>query len=154
MLKFDPYNNSSGIIVDYTPGNIINANLQGYTTYFNNNTPVDLVAYSLLQDYPVGPVGTVDYGKEQSGEQTQTDKDFEKRLNELFQLGGWRKEEIWIDKNGNIVPPNTPGATKSPDAMSRDAGITAAFSLDTWFGRISLATLGIVLLALGIWKLS
>jgi hypothetical protein len=42
-------------------------------------------------------------------------------------MGDWKSEEIWVDENGNIVPPGTPGATRSV-VRTRGAGVVDAIT--------------------------
>lgn len=156
-----PQSNQSGIIRDNLSGNIINANLLGYTTVFGNQTPVDVVAYSLLQQgqYPqgVGEVGTVDYGKDHDNTKTQTDIEFEERLRRLL----------------GIINPIGTGLEAANEILKKEEEKTVipacdGYSNDNWLGipfrsicestvdyskRLGLVVIAILLLALGIWKL-
>lgn len=65
--------------------------------------------------------------------------------------GDWKEEEVWIDKDGNIVAPNTPGATKNTMRV-RGAGVVDSLlsNSDNWFKRITLVAVGIVIIAIAI----
>lgn len=65
--------------------------------------------------------------------------------------GDWRRDTIWTDGNGNIVPEGTPGAIPS-DMWSRGAGIvdTLTSNADNWFKRVVLALAAIVIIAIGV----
>lgn len=68
---------------------------------------------------------------------------------------GYTKRDIWVDKNGNIVPPNTPGATQA-DLYGKDAGVGATvkgalgIDADDLFKRITFVVIGIVILAIAL----
>ena len=81
-----------GIIQEYLPGNIINANLQGYTTFLNKNTPASFAAYSLqqwAQQTTPDVIQVIPNASTQDKEAgTQADKDFQDRLNKLLGIFG------------------------------------------------------------------
>lgn len=70
--------------------------------------------------------------------------------------GDWYQEDVWTDKDGNIVPPNTPGATNNPGIWKRGAGIgdtlQKSFGVDTndWFKRIVLVVLALLLITVAV----
>lgn len=65
--------------------------------------------------------------------------------------GDWHQETIWIDPQGNQVPPNTPGATANT-MWVRGAGIIDSLTsnADNWFKRIMLGLAAIVIIAIAI----
>jgi len=86
-----PYSSSydplwDGLVSESLPGNIINANFRGFTTFFSNDVPADIVAQSTAAYYQnkktvpdVIEVIPGENGQLVQG-QTQADKDFEQLL--------------------------------------------------------------------------
>lgn len=68
--------------------------------------------------------------------------------------GDWKPETIWTDKDGNIVPPNTPGATPN-EMWSKGAGVFSglSFDKDNWYTRIMIGLLAIIIIAIAIFSL-
>ncbi len=68
---------------------------------------------------------------------------------------GYKKKDVWVDANGDAVPPGTPGAQPT-DLYSKDAGVGATvkeyLGLDTddMFKRITLVVFAVVILAVAL----
>lgn len=65
--------------------------------------------------------------------------------------GDWHQEDIWVDAQGNQVPPNTLGATKNT-MWVRGAGLLSGLTsnADNWYKRIMLGVVAIVIIAIAV----
>lgn len=68
--------------------------------------------------------------------------------------GQWTKETIWTDKDGNIVAPNTPGATPN-EMWSKGAGLLSglSFSSNSIYTQIFIGALALIIIAIAIFSL-
>ena len=155
---------NGGLIQEFLPGNIINANLLGYTTMFSSNTPVSQVAYSLArfqQDntprYPGDVVQVLPGENGQNPTETQADKDFYQRLKDLLNTP---TGELF-----GMYPKGT-STQAAPATDTKQHSAACANLQDTWLPfqsicdstvegskRFGLVIAGLLLLALGIWAL-
>ncbi len=173
-VTMDSFYLNGGLVQEFLPDNIINANLRGYGTFFNKNTPADYVAYSVARYAQQNPQATSPFpndtvqvlpGENGKENQTQSDADssFEKRLKELLGVlgvggGVLGSAEILNQKQKETTGPNK----NQPDAISpvceqfADGYIPfrsiCNYTVDG-SKRLTLVVVGILLLALGIWAL-
>lgn len=153
-----------GIIQEFLPGNIINANLQGYTTFLNKNTPADFAAYS-LQQYAQSTTPDViqvipNASVQEKETATQADKDFQDRLNRLLGIFGVGGLAV-VDQITPGVADKTKGdSTKATSTLCEgmpNDGLLPYLTLCNFATesgkRIGLTIVGILLIALGIWSL-
>jgi len=157
-----------GIIQEFLPGNIINANLQGYTTFLNKNTPANFAAYS-LQQYAQQTVPDViqvtpNPSQDQKEEASKVDSDFQKRLNALLGLLGsgviQATTGIGTDKTIATTTETANDLTTAKSDLCKDYnndGLIPYLSICNFATesgkRIGLVVVGILLIALGIWSL-
>lgn len=156
-----PYSSSydplwDGLVSESLPGNIINANFRGFTTFFSNDVPADIVAQSTAAYYQnkktvpdVIEVIPGENGQSAQG-QSQADKDFEELLNFYS-----RATPDQIEKAGEAI---------LKTQTIPQSNLCNGFSDENYFGipfksfcnstvdsgkRIALVILGIVLIILG-----
>jgi len=151
-----------GIIQEYLPGNIINANLKGYTTFLNKNTPANFAAYS-LQQYAQQTVPDVievvpNPGQNERQATTKADEDFKNRLDTLlgiFGVSGLAMADQITPGLSNKNAVTKPTSTLC-EGMNND-GIIPYLTLCTFATesgkRIGLVVVGVLLIALGVWSL-
>ena len=152
--------------------NPVEANLLGASAFFSGDTPTENVlgsvqvyqlAHGILPQKPkfcsdkTGRVVSCDSKEAVPFDQRDgVTNDPSKQDPKLPQTpDGYTKRDIWADKDGNIVPPNTPGATQA-DLYGKDAGVGAAvigalgIDADDLFKRITFVVIGIVILAVAL----
>lgn len=153
--------------------NPVEANLLGASAFFSGDTPTEnvlgsvnifQVAHGITAQKPkfcsdkTGRVVSCDSREavpydQRDGVTNDPSKQDPKNLPPI--PDGYQKKDIWVDKDGNIVPPNTPGATQA-DLYGKDAGIGAAvqsaigIDADDLFKRITFVVIGIVILAIAL----
>lgn len=157
-----------GIFQEYLPGNIINAQLAGYTTFLNKNTPSSFAAYSIQmaaqQTVPDVVEVIQNPSPSQREEAVKADEDFQKRLAAFLGLLGAGV----VQSVGGISSDKTVGTmtNTAEDLIKPQSTLCEGYSNDglvpylslcnfvTESGkRIGLVVVGILLLALGIWSL-
>jgi len=150
-----------GIVQEFLPDNIINANLRGYTTFFNKNMPASYVGQSLNQYFQRGgrpDIVEVIQNTEQgeAAKPTQVDSDFEKRLQALLGIIGAGTLSTGTGIGVETTLPETTEVARSKSELCKDLPPFAIpfCNFATESGkRIALVLVGIVLLALGVWSL-
>jgi len=150
-----------GIVQEFLPDNIINANLRGYTTFFNKNMPASYVGQSLNQYFQRGGrpdivevIQNTDQGE--MAKPTQADSDFEKRLQALLGIIGAGTLSTATGIGVETTLPATTEVAQSKSELCKDLPSFAIpfCNFATESGkRIALVLVGIVLLAIGIWSL-
>lgn len=150
-----------GIVQEFLPDNIINANLRGYTTFFNKNMPADYVGQSLNQFFQRGGrpdivevIQNTEQG--QDSEKTKVDSDFEKRLQALLGIIGAGTLSTATGIGVETTLPEATEVAKSKSELCKDLPSFAIpfCNFATESGkRIALVVIGILLLALGVWSL-
>lgn len=153
-----------GIFQEFLPGNIINANLRGYTTFLNKNTPADFAAYSLQQWAQQTTPDVVQVipnaSAQQQAEAKTEESDFTKRVNALLALitSGTIQATTGIGVEKTL--PTTTALTEAKSELCKDYnndGLIPYLSLCNFATesgkRIGLVIVGIVLIALGVWSL-